>query len=165
MAVNRRQRLSGRFCNVERRAGLSGSTRRLYHPCSAAHIRRANADPNHILTLAQRHGSFYMDGERLVRAGASPTWSEPEGSSHNESRLGRYQSLTTLHLAQQDVSATVASEGGSREPERLTPQERSRDGHPPPVTTDPSQTYHIGSSHPFQTRAQTNARAALTCHG
>lgn len=42
----------------------------------------------------------YMGIERLVRAGASPTWSEPEGSSHNESRLGRYQSLTLPHVAQ-----------------------------------------------------------------
>ena len=36
----------------------------------------------------------YMTVERLVRAGTSPTRSDPEGSSRNESRLGRYQSLT-----------------------------------------------------------------------
>ena len=30
-----------------------------------------------------------MGIERLARASASPTWSGPEGSSHNEPRLGR----------------------------------------------------------------------------
>jgi hypothetical protein len=45
----------------------------------------------------------YMGGERLVRAGASPTRSDPEGSSRNGSRLGRYQSLTLpLHTSGAD---------------------------------------------------------------
>ena len=44
--------------------------------------------------LALGAAAPYMSGERLVRAGASPTRSDPEGSSRNESRLGRYQSLT-----------------------------------------------------------------------
>jgi len=39
-----------------------------------------------------------MGLERLVRAGASPTRSDPEGSSRNEPRLGRYQPLTTVAL-------------------------------------------------------------------
>lgn len=52
----------------------------------------------HKLILAHRPSRAYMELERLVRAGASPTWSEPEGSSHNESRLGRYQSLTQAFL-------------------------------------------------------------------
>ncbi len=30
-----------------------------------------------------------MGDERLARASASPTWSGPEGSSHNEPHLGR----------------------------------------------------------------------------
>ncbi len=34
--------------------------------------------------------------ERLARAGASPTRSDPEGSSRNETRLGRVQPLTQL---------------------------------------------------------------------
>jgi hypothetical protein len=39
--------------------------------------------------LAKRARSSYISGERLARASASPTWSDPEGSSHNEPRLGR----------------------------------------------------------------------------
>jgi len=35
-------------------------------------------------------------GERLARASASPTRSDPEGSSRNEPRLGRVQPLTQL---------------------------------------------------------------------
>jgi len=43
----------------------------------------------------------YIWPERLARASASPTWSDPEGSSHNESRLGR---CPASHLtAQEDV--------------------------------------------------------------
>lgn len=30
-----------------------------------------------------------MRNREVARANASPTWSDPEGSSHNESRLGR----------------------------------------------------------------------------
>ncbi len=63
-----------------------------------------------------------MTLERLVRAGASPTWSEPEGSSHNESRLGRYQSLTqALFALQKARRPTGASTGCSRKGSALHP--------------------------------------------
>jgi hypothetical protein len=46
----------------------------------------------------------YMGLERLVRAGASPTRSDPEGSSRNEPRLGRYQPLTQALLQSNSAS-------------------------------------------------------------
>ena len=45
--------------------------------------------------LAPTHRRGYKSFERLARASASPTRSDPEGSSRNESRLGRCQSLTS----------------------------------------------------------------------
>jgi hypothetical protein len=44
-----------------------------------------------------------MGIERLVRAGASPTRSDPEGSSRNEPHLGRYQPLTLSYFARRNA--------------------------------------------------------------
>ncbi len=48
--------------------------------------------------IAVRRQLTYITHERLARASASPTWSDPEGSSHNEPRLGRCQPLTSILL-------------------------------------------------------------------
>ena len=59
----------------------------------------------------------------MARASASPTWSGPEGSSHNEPRLGRCQPLTPFpasgsrplaqHLPDQDMTDALAALGWS----------------------------------------------------
>ena len=52
-------------------------------------------------SLAMRAGQSYMRAERLARASASPTWSDPEGSSHNEPHLGRCPTSHLIPLLQQ----------------------------------------------------------------
>jgi len=51
-----------------------------------------------------------MGIERLVRAGASPTRSDPEGSSRNEPRLGRYQPLTNVLTRSDRTTPAVVSQ-------------------------------------------------------
>ncbi|EYD74552.1 hypothetical protein Rumeso_03848 [Rubellimicrobium mesophilum DSM 19309] len=51
-------------------------------------------------SLREGPGGPICGPERLARAGASPTRSGPEGSSRNETRLGRVQPLTVGPLEQ-----------------------------------------------------------------
>jgi len=65
--------------------------------------------------LASHPALYYMGGERLVRAGASPTRSDPEGSSRNETHLGRYQPLTPAYFARQNTRRPAGSSKGWHE--------------------------------------------------
>ena len=65
-----------------------------------------------------------------MRAGASPTWSEPEGSSHNESHLGRYQSLTQALFAPQIVRTLAVAACSDESESTPIPEKRLPMGNP-----------------------------------
>lgn len=48
----------------------------------------------------------------MARANASPTWSDPEGSSHNESRLGRCPASHLETLLQEEILCLLLKPSG-----------------------------------------------------